>query len=120
MVVRRLKTYTSESGNVYEYYFVGKRPALADEPLAFATEFIFDVKSATQPTFAISIFLREKVVETWQHQTGRNLADVEQYALAKMKLFWAFNEIENLAETSRKFAIKAEELNSLIAELGID
>ena len=40
MTVRRLKTYTGAQGYVYQYYFVGKRPALADDPEAPATEFV--------------------------------------------------------------------------------
>ena len=32
MTVRRLKTYTAQTGYVYEYYFVGKRPALRRRP----------------------------------------------------------------------------------------
>jgi hypothetical protein len=54
--VRRLKTYTGAQGYVYQYYFVGKRPALADDPEAPATEFIFDVTSDRKLTFAVSIF----------------------------------------------------------------
>lgn len=120
MVVRRLKTYTSETGNVYEYYFVGKRPALADEPLAPATEFIFDVRSASEPTVALSIFLREHSVEGCRRDNGRGLVEPEQYGVAKMKLFRVFDEIESLREPKRKFAIEAEELSSLLADLGID
>src|ERR1022692_4329238 len=43
--IRRLKTYTGAQGYVYQYYFVGKRPALPDDPEAPATEFVFDVTS---------------------------------------------------------------------------
>ena len=38
-----LKTYTAQTGFVYQYYFVGKREALADDPEAPAIEYIFDV-----------------------------------------------------------------------------
>jgi len=119
MVIRRLKTYTSESGNVYEYYFVGKRPALPDEALGPATEFIFDVRFSSQPTLALSIFLREEIIERWQSQNGRNLLEPEQYALAKMKLFQAFDETENLGEAGRKLTLQAEELEYFLLELGI-
>src|SRR5580698_6604912 len=55
--VRRLKTYTGSQGYVYQYYFVGKRPALPDDPEAPATEFVFDVTSDRKLTFAVSVFL---------------------------------------------------------------
>ena len=59
MTVRRLKTYTGAQGYVYQYYFVGKRAALADDPEAPATEFIFDVTSDRKLTYAVSVFLPE-------------------------------------------------------------
>ena len=65
MTVRRLKTYTGAQGYVYQYYFVGKRAALADDPEAPATEFIFDVTSDRKLTYAISVFLPESPVAAW-------------------------------------------------------
>jgi hypothetical protein len=43
MVVRRIKTYTAETGFVYQYYFVGKREALPGAEEGPACEYIFDV-----------------------------------------------------------------------------
>ena len=120
MTVRRLKTYTAETGFVYQYYFVGKRPALADDPAAPATEFIFDVTSDRKQTFAISIFLRDEAVKAWQMQHGRNLVEAEQYAAGKVRLFRAFNEIEDLLGQGRRLLIKHQELEELLAELGVD
>lgn len=120
MTVRRLKTYTSESGNVYQYYFVGKRPALPDDPYAPATEYVFDVLSDRKPTFAISIFLWESAVLDWQQRHGRDLIETEQYAAAKTRLFRAFDEIENLMEQGRRLLIGTEDLEELLAHLGVD
>ena len=47
MTVRRLKTYTGSQGYVYQYYFVGKRPAAG---VSAATEYIFDVSSDRKTT----------------------------------------------------------------------
>lgn len=120
MVVRRLKTYSSETGNVYQYYFVGKRAALRGEALAPATEFIFDVSCGSAPSFAVSIFLREHSLESWQRAKGRSLVEPEQYAVAKMKLLRAFDEVARLRENGRRLAIETEELETLLAQLGID
>ena len=120
MVVRRLKTYTSETGSIYRYYFVGKRVALRDEPLAPATEFIFDVTRSSGPTFAVSIFLRQHSLDSWQQKNGRDLVEPEQYAAAKMKLLRAFEDVEDLRETGRRLLIEDEELESFLAELGVD
>jgi len=120
MTVRRLKTYTSETGAVYQYYFVGKRPALANDPAAPAVEFIFDVVSDRKPTFAVTVFLRQEATAAWQEQHGRMLVDTEHYAAAKMKLFRGFDQIEDVMNDGRRLTIGLEELEELLAQLGVD
>jgi hypothetical protein len=116
MTVRRLKTYTGETGFVYQYYFVGRRPALHEA----ATEFVFDVSSDRKTTFAVSIFLLESAVAAWEQTHGRKLVDAEYYAAAKMRLFQAFDELLNLMEEGRRLTIGPEEIEALLAKLGVD
>jgi len=120
MTVRRLKTYTSAQGYVYQYYFVGQRPALGDDPEAPATEFIFDVTSDRKLTFAVSIFLPEKSVTSWTNSHGRALTEPEQYASAKLRLFRAFDELEDMKAAGRRLAIDAASLEEALATLGVD
>ena len=120
MLVRRLKSHSSETGTVYQYYFVGKRPALPDEAYSPATEFVFDVSFGGNPTFAISVFLPTHAVELWQRKHGRELVDTEQYAAAKMRLFRGFDEIENMRENGRRLLIAGEDLDELLDLLGVD
>jgi hypothetical protein len=120
MTVRRLKTYASAQGYVYQYYFVGQRPALADDPDAPATEFIFDVTSDRKLTLAVSIFLPEHSVATWAKTHGRALTEQEQYASAKLQLFKAFDEIENVKAAGRRLAIDAALLEEVLATLGVE
>ena len=95
MTVRRLKTYTGSKGYVYQYYFVGQRPA-AIMPEIPATEYIFDVTSDRKTTYAVSVFLPQQVVTAWNEIHGRSLKDSEQYAAAKLRLFRAFDELEGI------------------------
>ena len=120
MTVRRLKTYTAETGYVYQYYFVGKRAALEDEPTAPSTEFVFDVTSDRKETFAVSVFLQEEAVNSWQTQHERTLVDAELYASAKMRLFRAFDEIEDLKQQGRRLVVRAGELEELLGKLDAD
>ena len=46
MTLPRLKTYASDTGRVYEYYFVEKRPALTF--CGAAVEYVYDVSSDRQ------------------------------------------------------------------------
>ena len=118
--LRRVKTYTAESGYVYQYYFVGKREALPPEPAA--TEFIFDVTRDRKTMFAFSIFMRREALAAWQTERGRPLTEPEQYAAAKLRLLKAFEEIgaQDLKTQSRHFVVDAANVSDLLAEIGLD
>lgn len=120
MTVRRLKTYTGAQGYVYQYYFVGKRVALAEDPEAPATEFIFDVTSDRKITYAVSVFLPEKALAGWSAAHGRPLNDAEQYAAVKMRLFRAFDELGDVKTQGRRLTVDSALLEEALASLGVD
>src|SRR5260221_14395211 len=116
MTIRRLKTYTGSQGYVYQYYFVGKRPA----PASDANEYIFDVTSDRKLTYAVSIFLPHKVVAAWAESHGRPLGDSEQYAAVKMRLFRAFDEVEDMQAHGRRLEVDLQSLEESLASLGVE
>jgi len=118
--VRRLKTYTGSQGYVYQYYFVGQRPALPDDPEASATEFVFDVTSDRKNTYAVSVFLPEKAVAAWAKAHGRSLTEPEKYAAAKLRLFRAFDELEDMKTQGRRLVADAALLEEALASLGVE
>jgi hypothetical protein len=118
--VRRLKTYAGSQGYVYQYYFVGERPALADDPEAPATEFVFDVTSDRKLTYAVSVFLPQSALTAWSAAHNRPLTDAEQYAAAKLRLFRAFDELEDVKTHGRRLTIDAALLEEALASLGVD
>ncbi len=118
--VRRLKTYAGTQGYVYQYYFVGQRAALASDPEAPATEFVFDVTSDRKLTYAVSVFLPETAVTGWAATHGRPLTDSEQYAAAKLRLFRAFDELEDVKAQGRRLVIDAVLLEEALASLGVE
>lgn len=120
MTVRRLKTYAGAQGYVYQYYFVGKRPALGDDPESPATEFIFDVTSDRKLTYAISVFLPEDPLTEWKQAHGRTLNDAEQYAAVKLRLFRAFDELDDVRESGRRLTIDATLLEEALSSLGVE
>lgn len=120
MTVRRLKTYTGGQGYVYQYYFVGKRAALADDPLAPATEFVFDVSSDRKLTYSVSVFLSEGALADWSKEHGRSLNDAEQYAAVKLRLFRAFDELEDMKKDGRRLTIDTGLLEDALASLGLE
>jgi hypothetical protein len=120
MTLRRLKTYAGAQGYVYQYYFVGKRAALPDDPESPATEFVFDVTSDRKKTYAVSIFLPEKPVKMWTAKHGRALTEAEQYAAAKLRLFRAFDELEDVMAEGRRLVVGAQMLDEALASLGVE
>lgn len=120
MTVRRLKTYTGAQGYVYQYYFVGKRPALPNDPESPATEFVFDVTSDRKLTYAVSVFLPEGPLAAWNQAHGRPLSEAEQYAAVKLRLFRAFDEIEDMKAHGRRLTIDAALLEEMLSGLGVD
>jgi hypothetical protein len=116
MTIRRLKTYTGSQGYVYQYYFVGKRPS----PESEANEYIFDVTSDRKLTYAISIFLPHQVVAAWTGSHGRPLGGSEQYAAVKMRLFRAFDELEEMQTQGRQLQIDSQSLEESLAALGVE
>ncbi|HEV2399198.1 MAG TPA: hypothetical protein VGS27_19790 [Candidatus Sulfotelmatobacter sp.] len=120
MTVRRLKTYSGAQGYVYEYYFVGKRPALPEDSEAPATEFVFDVTSDRKVTYAVSVFLPARTVTAWNEAHGRGLNNAEQYAAAKMRLFRAFDELQDVKAQGRRLGIDSALLEEALASLGVE
>ena len=120
MPVRRMKTYSGSQGYVYEYYFVGKRAALPNDPAAPATEFVFDVTSDRKLTYSVSVFLAEGTLKTWSASHGRPLSDAEQYAAVKMRLFRAFDELEDVKAHGRRLTIDRTLLEEALSSLGVD
>ncbi|MFZ0138573.1 MAG: hypothetical protein WAK89_16020 [Candidatus Sulfotelmatobacter sp.] len=118
--IRRLKTYAGTQGYVYQYYFVGQRAALATDPEAPATEFVFDVTSDRKVTYAVSVFLPEKAVAMWAANHRRPLTDAEEYAAAKLRLFRAFDEVEDVKAEGRRLVIDEALLEEALASLGVE
>jgi hypothetical protein len=116
MTLRRLKTYAGSQGFVYQYYFVGKRPAAASD----SNEYIFDVTSDRKLTYAVSILFPNRVGASWAESHGRSLSGSEQYAAVKMRLFRAFDEVEDMQAHGRLLLIDLQSLEESLASLGVD
>ena len=117
MTLRRMKTYTAETGYVYQYYFVWKREAM--EAGAPAIEFIFDASSDRKVTFAVSVLLPRAALQSWAAAHGRQLTDSEQYAAAKLRLLRGFDEVDNMLQDGRRLALDSVSLEDLLAPLGL-
>ena len=120
MTTRRLKTYSAETGYVYQYYFVGKREALPGQPEAPASEYVFDVTLDGAVVFAFSVFLRAGALTCWASAHGRALTEAEKYAAAKLRLLRDFDAMDSPALSVRRLQVTAENIENLLADLRLD
>ena len=115
--VRRHKTYSAQSGYVYQYHFEGHRSNRRDGQ---ATEYVFEF-SADRRTFSrVSVFLEDDAVRAWERAHARALAPNEQYAIAKMALFQAFDERESPSLMHHPVRVRAADAEAILATLGLD
>lgn len=88
--VRRIKSYSAANGFVYQYCFYEVNRITHDGDSA--GEFIYAISSDRKTTFGLRIIVQQAALEAWALANGRPLTSSEEYAVAKMRLFQAFDE----------------------------
>jgi len=93
--VRRIKTYSAATGRVYQYQFHEVHPARRG--FFSGAEYVYLVWADRQTGFPLKIFVKRDALRKWREHAGRReLTGTEEYAVAKMRLFQAFDEIDDL------------------------
>jgi hypothetical protein len=109
--VRRVKSYSAANGYVYQYCFYEvNRITDSRGP---AGEFIYAISADRKTTFGLRIIVQQAALEAWAHANGRPLTSSEEYAVAKMKLFQAFDEgaVPLTAEAAAGVSLLVDESN---------
>jgi hypothetical protein len=114
--VRRQKTYSAQSGFVYQYFYEGQRPMSSGR----GTEYVFNVSPDRKSSFPLSVFIGDEAMASWQQESGRTLSAAERYAIAKMALFQAFDERETPEAASASVQVRPEDVRVILASLNID
>ncbi|MBI3697847.1 MAG: hypothetical protein HY238_23825 [Acidobacteria bacterium] len=112
--VRRQKTYSAQTGYVYQYFYEGYHEERA------GNEYVFQVSSDRKSSFPLTVFLPGAAVEAWQQAHGRALSSTEQYAAVKMALFETFDERAGLSPANAEVEIAAADMERLLATLEIE
>ena len=115
--VRRQKTYSAESGYVYQYFYEGQRAAIRSG--AAGSQYVFNVSADRKFSSFVSVFLSEDVLDTWQTEHARQLGSTERYAVAKMALFQAFDRRSAPSEMTEEVRVEAGDIESILATLDI-
>ena len=114
----RLKTYSGESGYVYQYYFLESQPRKRWWS-RIGTAFLFHATSDRKQFFVIEVLVEDQALQAWERAHGRALADTEQYAAAMMRLFRAFDE-NQIPEEFADIRVSESNIESLLEPLHLD
>ncbi len=115
---RRQKTFTAESGYVYEYYYEGYRVATRDR--APGAEHIFSVSADRKTWSPVTVFLADEASAAWEKENQRMLNSTERYAIVKMALFQAFDEREDPAQMKEEVRVRPADVAGILERLKID
>lgn len=113
----RVKSYSAATGYVYQYYFYevekSKRGA------AEGTEYVYMASVDRKHVFPVRIFVDKNALEKYSARTGREFTGTEEYALAKMRLFLAFDEVEGLSAKTPDLLVNESNLDTLLSQLDL-
>jgi len=116
-IVRRVKSYSATSGYVYQYQFHEVHPSR--DAKAPGNEYIYYVSADRKTMFPIRVFIRRDALDRWTKQTGRALTGTEEYALAKMRLFQAFDDVEDFSSSRPDLSVDDTNVDELLARLDL-
>ena len=109
-MAHRYKFYAAETGTSYQYFFAHSRRVIRPEGQGAGSDFTFVVTPDQKSPFILRVFISERALDAWRQTHGRQLDPNEIYAVAKMRLFRAFDEVE---------ALRDECLNLLVDECNV-
>jgi hypothetical protein len=115
--VRRVKTYSAASGFVYQYTF----HELKEIRRGFSrgNEYSYLVSVDRKTMFPVKILVRRDAATKWSKRTSRALSGTEEYAVAKMRLFQAFDEQLHPPGPWPELEVDENNLEALLALLEI-
>lgn len=115
--VRRVKTYSAATGYVYQYYFYEVQKARRG--FSAGTEYVYMVSVDRKQVFPLKIFVKQSAVEKWGRVAGRPLSGTEEYAVAKLRLFQALDELPEIAATRPDIIVDESNLEALLTQLDL-
>jgi len=115
--VRRLKTYSAQSGYVYQYYFEGHRPFGSGD--SRGVEFVFRISPDRKKWHTTAVLVSAAALRDWECSHERELSSTEQYAIAKMALFQAFDERAEPAQMHQDVQLRSADVEAIVETLGL-
>jgi hypothetical protein len=116
-VAHRIKSYSAATGFVYQYQFVEVQKARRG--LSLGNEYVYIVSVDRKANFPLTVFVKQSAEDKWAKREGRKLSGTEEYAVAKMRLFQAFDQAEDLASAKPDLLVDDSNLDALLKALDL-
>ena len=114
---RRVKTYSAATGYVYQYYFYEVQKSRRG--FSAGTEYVYMVSLDRKQVFPLRIFVKLAAVEKWGRSAGRALSGTEEYAVAKLRLFQALDEMQEIDTKRPDLIVDEGDLEALLSQLDL-
>ena len=115
--VRRLKSYSAQSGYVYQYFYEGQRPFRSSGESGI--EFVFTVSADRKAFHPVSVLVSESALLGWEQAHDHTLSSTERYAISKMALFQAFDERATPDLMKQEVRVRAADVAAINETLGL-
>jgi hypothetical protein len=115
--VRRLKTYSAQSGYVYLYYFEGSHTTARNADSG--REYVFQVSADRKTFLSVPVLVPDPALAAWE-EAHRPLIDAERYAVAKIALFQAFDERPEPGLMKQPVLVRRADAEAILDSLGLD
>lgn len=109
----RVKTYSAQSGFVYEYRFASHT---ADDA---GDHYRFGATEDRRAILDIIVLIRSDAVQAWEVDECRILTPTERYAVAKLALFAALDEAEHPDRIPKPVVVNAVQVRDILTALDI-
>jgi hypothetical protein len=115
--VRRMKTYSAQSGYVYQYFYEGHREYRGGDDEG--VEFVFTVSADSKSSHATSVLVSAAAIRSWEQAHERELSLTERYAVAKIALFQAFDERPDPSQMRDEVRVRNADVDGIVETLGL-
>jgi hypothetical protein len=112
-----MKTYSAQSGYVYQYFYEGHRDYRAAND--HGVEFVFSISADAKTWSHTAVLVSAAAVRAWEESHGRELSSTERYAVAKLSLFQAFDERPLPAQMKDEVRVRTADVDAIIETLDL-
>jgi hypothetical protein len=112
-----MKTYSAQSGYVYQYFYEGQRGF--ETGGESGTEFVFAISADRKNWSATAVLVGNAALAQWEQAHARELSATERYAIAKLALFQAFDERPKPEQMRQEVRLRAADVEAIVETLGL-